>query len=143
MDNSMILIVFEVVFMPFTSSPPFILAKENSPLLNPKICFIMEGSRKVGHFWCRFGSLPCCRILKWPVWLLFALLPLATACQILGTFEKFSELSSAKSARFSANRSASRIPTRWACASQPGFRPFALSFGLESPLIGLRLCFSV
>ena len=25
----------------------------------------------------------------------------------------------------------------------PDFRPFALSFGLELPLIGLRLCFSV
>ena len=58
----------------------------------------------------------------------FVLLPLATACQILGTFEKFSESSSAKSARFSTNRSASRIPTRWACASQPGFPPICAQF---------------
>ena len=73
----------------------------------------------------------------------FALLPLATASQILGTFEKFPESLSAKSARFQpiaallGSRRAGHVPP------SPDFRPFALSFGLELPLIGLRLCFSV
>ena len=58
----------------------------------------------------------------------FALLPLATASQILGTFEKFPESLPAKSARFSANRGAPGIPTRWACATQPGLPPLRAQF---------------
>ena len=74
----------------------------------------------------------------------FALLPPATASQILGTFEKFPESLPDKSAQLSANRGAPGIPTRWACVPpSPDFRPSALSFDLEFQLIGLRLCFSV
>ena len=122
---------------------PFLSPQKVSPPLSPKLCFVVEGSRKVVHFGCRFGFLPCCRILKWPLWLLFALLPPATACQIRGTFEKFSVLSSAQSARVSANRCASGVPTRWACASQPGFPPLHAQFRFGIPHDWSHLCFSV
>ena len=35
----------------FTSSALYSLPKEDSPLLNPKVCFVLEGSRRVVHFW--------------------------------------------------------------------------------------------
>ena len=73
----------------------------------------------------------------------FDLLPLATACQILGTFEKFPESLSAKSARFFQPiaaflefRRAGHVPP------SPDFRPSALSFVLELQLTGPRICFS-
>ena len=60
----------------------------------------MEGSGKVSQFWRWFGFCPTAEFSGWPVWLLSTLLPLATACRNLGTFEKFPESLSAKSARF-------------------------------------------
>ena len=73
----------------------------------------------------------------------FALLPLTTACQILGTFEKFPESLSAKSAGFQpiaallGSRRAGHVPP------SPDFRPSALSFDLEFQLIGYRSLFLV
>ena len=58
----------------------------------------------------------------------FALLPLATARQILGTFEKFPESVPARTARFSANRGAPGIPARGACATRPGISPLRAQF---------------
>ena len=72
----------------------------------------------------------------------FALLPLTTACQILGTFEKFPESLSAKSARFFQPIAAFREFRRAGhVPPSPDFRPSALSFDLESQLIGLRSLF--
>ena len=132
----------EVDIVPFTSSPLHSRPKEDSPLLNPKTCFVLEGSRRVVHSWVPIWVFPCCRILGWPVWLLFALLPPAIACQILGTFEKFSDFSSARSAGFSHSR---RQGCPWAGREPPSldFRPFALSFGLKPLMIGLRVRFLV
>ena len=132
----------EIDIVPFTSSPLHSRPKEDSPLLNPKTCFVLEGSRKVVHSWVPIWVFPCCRILGWPVWLLFALLPPAIACQILGTFEKFSDFSSARSAGFSHSR---RQGCPWAGREPPclDFRPFALSFGLKPLMIGLRVRFLV
>ena len=72
----------------------------------------------------------------------FALLPLATARQILGTFEKFPESVSAKSAGFSTNRGASEIRGAGHVPPSPNFRPSMLSFVREFLLTGLRFCFS-
>ena len=74
----------------------------------------------------------------------FALLPLATACQILGTFEKFPESLSAKSARF-FQPIAALLEFQRAGHVPPSrdFRPSALSFVLSVRLIGLRLRFLV
>ena len=58
----------------------------------------------------------------------FALLPLATACQIRGTFEKFPESLPAESAGLPANRGASGIPSRWACATPPELAPLRAQF---------------
>ena len=135
-------ILCKVVFVQFTSSP-LSLVQKISPLLNPKLCFVVEGSRKVVHFWCSFGSLPYCRFSQIASLAFFALLPLAIACQILRTFEKFPVSLSAKSARFSANRGASRIPTRWACASQPGLPPLRAQFRFGIATDWSSSCFSV
>ena len=58
----------------------------------------------------------------------FTLLPFAIACQILGTFEKFPESLSARSAHFAAARGALGVLTRWACATQPGLPPLRAQF---------------
>ena len=74
----------------------------------------------------------------------FTLLPLATASQILGTFEKFPESLSAKSARFFQPIAAFREFRRAGhVPPSPDFRPSALSFDLESQLIGLSSLFLV
>ena len=123
---------------------PFALSQKKTVLCSTrKYALSWKVPERSSIFGCRFGFLPCCRILKWPLWLLFALLPPATACQIRGTFEKFSVLSSAQSARVSANRCASGVPTRWACASQPGFPPLRAQFRFGIPHDWSRPCFSV
>ena len=112
---------------------PLSLVQKVSPPLNPKLCFVVEGSRKVAQFWCCFQVLPCCRISQMASLALFPFLPLATACQILGTFEKFPESLSARSARFAAARGTSGVLTRWACATQPGLPPLRAQFRSGDP----------
>ena len=73
----------------------------------------------------------------------FALLPLANASQILGTFGKIPEILPAKSARFSANRGAPGIQRAGHVPPSRDFRPSALSFVLELLMTGPRFCFSV
>jgi len=129
-------------FVHFTSSPLFIVPKV-SLSLNPKKCAL---SWKIPERSSTFGAgLDLCLIAEFsnkPVWP-FAPLPPPTSCQTLGTFEKFPESLSAKSARFQpiaallGFRRAGHVPP------SPVFRPSALSFVLESQLIGLRPCFSV
>ena len=45
--------------LPHLFYPP----EKDSPLLNPKLCFVLEGSRKDVHIWCWIESLPYCRFL--------------------------------------------------------------------------------
>ena len=69
----------------------------------------------------------------------FALLPLATARQILGTFEKFPESVSAESAGFQPIAALLEFNVLGHVPPSPNFRPFALSFVWEFLLTGLRI----
>ena len=76
-------ILCKVIFVRFTSSP-FSLTQKVSPLLNPKLCFVVEGSRKVVHFGAefRFALLQNSSNGQFG---LFSPPPTHHACQVVGT----------------------------------------------------------
>ena len=139
----MFLLLMGAEFVNFASSLLLFSRPKKTVLCSTRNCAL---SWKVPEKSSTFGAgLDLCLIAEFSncQFGLFALLPLATASQILGTFEKIPESLPAKSARFSANRGAPEIPMRWACATQPGLPPLRAQFRFELQMTGPRFCFSV
>ena len=100
-----------------------------SPLLNPKLCFDLEGSRKDVHFWRWIESLPYCRILQMASLVFFHLLPLIIACRVLWNVPEILRIVVCQIGPvFLTNHGVPGIPTRWTCATQPGLPPPCAQF---------------
>ena len=129
--------------MPFTSSPPYSRLKKTVLCSTRKYALSWKVPERSSIFGADLGLCPIAELSN-------------------GQFGFFSSFShSPQLAKFlerSRNSQNRRLPNRPGfrpiaallgsrCAGHvppsPDFRPFALSFGLELPLIGLRLCFSV
>ena len=113
-----------------------------SPSLNLKLCFVLEGSRRVAIFGA--GLVICfiadfsnsqfsllrppptrrCSPNSWNV----REIPWVVACRI---------------GRISTNRSAPGTRCAGHVPPSPGFRPSAISFVWESQIVGHRCCFSI
>ena len=107
-----------------------------------KVCFVLEGSRKVVHFWRWFGSCLIAEFSNKPVW---PFPPSSPSPLLARPLERSREFVNrvCQIGRLPANRGEPRISSRWACASQPGFPPLRAQFRFGVTSDWSRFCFLV
>ena len=125
----MFFILCEVIFMRFTSSPPFIHQEKSVLCSTRNYASVWKDLEKTSIFGAELNLCPIAEFFKWPVWSFSTSSRSSLLAEFFGTFQKFLESSSAKSARyFSTNRGVPGIPTCWTCATQPGLPPLRAQF---------------
>ena len=115
--------------MHFTSSPLFSRPKKSVLCSTRNYASIWKDPEKTSIFGAELNLCPIAEFFKWPVWSFSTSSRSSLLAEFFGTFQKFLESSSAKSARyFSTNRGVPGIPTCWTCATQPGLPPPGAQF---------------
>ena len=120
---------------------PSFVPKKSSPSLNLKLCFVLEGSRRVAIFG---AGLVICFIADFSN-SQFSLLrppPTRRCSPNSWNVREIPRICICQIGRFSTNRGASGIRGAGHVPPSPDFRPFALSFVWEFILTGFRLRFS-
>ena len=120
---------------------PFLVPQKVSPPFNPKLCSVLEGSRKVAHFGADLDFCPVADFSNGQ-FSLFRPPPTRHCSPNSWNVREIPRICVCRIGRFSTNRGAPGIRRAGHVPPSPDFRPSALSFVWEFLLTGLRHCFS-
>ena len=107
---------------------PFCALKGSLPL-NPKLCFVLEGSRKVIHFWCYLEFCPVAEFSNGQFGLFLPSSHSPLLAKFLERSRNSQNLCLPNRPVFNQSRR-SWNSMRWACATQPGLPPLRAQFRL-------------